>query len=172
MVTERKTVTVDPRRTISMLSWTTGVLFVAAVAVPILAVVWPLESPAESSPSSPGPKPAFSSTSGPSPGSDSKEALRFDAVWGLDLRRPLFDGAAVNVASRPPLAVKLAGTILEPGRSQAMFTVPGAGGPTTEFKGVGDKVGGAEVVEITATTATVLYYGERVVLRAESGGPS
>lgn len=105
----------------------------------------------------------------------------FESVWALDLRRPLHDGVSPTKSARAPLAVKLTGTIIESqGKSQAIFLVPAPGSSGTpgtsgamqvELHTVGERVGGAQILEIAGEAVTLLYEGERVTLRVEGGTP-
>ncbi len=99
----------------------------------------------------------------------------FQSVWGLDLRRPLYDQPAAPVAAArrpavkrgPPLRVKLAGTVVEPGRSMAMF-ITKAG--KVELKAIGERVDGAEVLDITQENVSMRYSGRTVDLKLQKKG--
>jgi hypothetical protein len=87
----------------------------------------------------------------------------FRPVWAIDFRRPLFDGVK-GPAAKATFAAKLAGTVVEPGFSQAMFNLPGG---QVELHKIGDKVAGAEVIEIKSDSAVVLFEGQRLTLKLE-----
>lgn len=89
----------------------------------------------------------------------------FSEVWSMDLRRPLYDPPPTTRQTTPPaaeaLSVKLAGTVVEPGHSRAIFITAGG---LTELKAIGDTTGNAEILAIDETSATLLYRGKRVTL--------
>ncbi len=94
----------------------------------------------------------------------------FAAVWELDLRRPLVDKpvmARVSPATAPaPLDLQLAGTIIEQGRSLAVFA--GRDGKV-ELKAVGEVFRGREVLRIEQDRVNVRYNGEQVTLTLKKG---
>lgn len=99
-------------------------------------------------------------TKEPCPGLD-----QFEALWALNLQQPLY-GASVPVtpttpAKQPmPLSVRLAGTVVEPGHSVAIFV---SGGKII-LKGVGDQIDQAEVLTITAHGVSLRHRGKEVDL--------
>ncbi len=94
----------------------------------------------------------------------------FAAVWELDLRRPLVDkpvNARVPPATPPaPLDLQLTGTIIEQGRSLAVFA--GRDGKV-ELKGVGEAFRGGEVLLIEQDRVKIRYKGELVTLTLKKG---
>ncbi len=100
----------------------------------------------------------------------------FEGVWGLDLQRPLYDqpvaaapaaGAAPTAKRAARLPYRLLGTAIEPGHNLAMLS---ADNGRIEFKAVGDRVGDAEVIQITRGTVTLTYRGKQVQLSAAKKG--
>jgi len=92
-------------------------------------------------------------------------------IWQRDLRKPLHDpkpvAKAAKPAPKPKLAVRLMGTVLEPGFTYAMLR--GKSGET-KFVGVGQSLDGAEVVEVAVSSATVRFHGDLITLKIESEG--
>jgi len=107
--------------------------------------------------------------------SASRPALEhFAAWWDRPLRPPLFDPPPVVETPPappppPPLAVRLVGTILEPGRPVAIL-VNAAG--KIEMKSIGQTAGDpaqpAEILEVHRERVVVRYAGERRELTLES----
>ena len=90
----------------------------------------------------------------------------FAPAWSLDLRRPLTDTPAATqpVGAPEMFAVRLVGTILDPARPRGIFiTMLGQ----MEMKGVGEKTGGAEILQISERGATLSVAGRPVVLKVE-----
>jgi hypothetical protein len=89
-----------------------------------------------------------------------------DPVWGTPLRRPLVDPPKAETmtavkTTAPPLTVKLTGTVIEQGRSLAMFiTAVGK----VELKGVGEIINGAKVTEITDAGVRLEHNGRAVMM--------
>ena len=106
----------------------------------------------------------------------------FSTVWDIDLRRPLVDSPppapqTIEPAAPPsaPPQFHLAGTIVESGHSVALFQQAGG---KTEFKQVGQQIGGATIVSIRDDSVTVQWDGrelvvpvERAVVGPASGNP-
>jgi hypothetical protein len=123
-------------------------------------------------PAAPGP--ATAAAARPAGQAGAVPALaEFEKLWDIDLRRPLVDPppavAAAAAIARPPAGVapvglKLAGTVVEPGHSVAVF-VNAAG--RSELKSVGDKAGAAEVVDIQSDRVTLRYGGAPVTLKVQ-----
>jgi predicted lipoprotein len=80
------------------------------------------------------------------------------------LRQALQDAPA---APPPPLALRLSGTVVEPGRSRAVMI--GSDGKS-QLRAIGDVVDGAELIDISADSVTVKYLGNPVVLKPDKGG--
>lgn len=94
----------------------------------------------------------------------------FRKIWTLNLRRSLVDTPVTTQTKNTkkpisPLAARLAGTVVESGHSIAMFITPNGG---IELKGVGEKVGDAEILGITQTGASVRYHGDVIDLTLEN----
>lgn len=87
-------------------------------------------------------------------------------VWDLNLQRPLYDSpppaAPKSEAKQPsPLSAQLAGTVVEPGHSVAMFVSNGK----IELKGIGDKIDQAEVLTITLDGVSLRHHGKEIDLK-------
>jgi hypothetical protein len=85
----------------------------------------------------------------------------------MDLRRPLYDPPPAQAAPQPapvPLAVRLLGTAVEPGRSRALVVGPDG---KVQLVSAGESVAGAEVRQIEAESITVRYRDEDVVVQLE-----
>jgi hypothetical protein len=153
-------------RTIRALLWTSGGIGVAMSAAALCIARWlPLETPTVPA----GPlryESAGTNTDAPVP-----SLAQIEQLASLDLRRPLYDtpAAAAAPAQRPPLALKLAGTIVEPGHSRAVLVGPEG---KVELKSVGQSVAGAEVLRIDPESVTVRYLDQEVqlTLQREKGG--
>ncbi len=133
-------------------------LAIGTVVVAGIAVLWPLRKPAVD------PAAQTNATAAAADFTTIPPLESFKSVWAVDLRKPLFDGGA-GPSNKPAFAAKLAGTVVEPGFSQAMFSLPGG---QTEMHKVGDEVAGAEVLEINADSAIVLFDGQRLTLKMET----
>jgi len=101
------------------------------------------------------------------------EAL--ELVGGIDLQRPLYDAPppaplpTPDPVKPPPLALQLAGTIIDadPSRSRAILILPDG---TSKLHGVGDRIGDAELLVIEDEEITVRYHGDEVVLKRPKPG--
>ena len=91
----------------------------------------------------------------------------FAVIYERDLRKPLFDAPPARPIEAPPpkLAARLIGTAVEPGFTYGLFK--GKDGQTHLVE-VGQKIDGAEVLQIAEGTATVLFEGERLQLKVEA----
>jgi hypothetical protein len=100
-----------------------------------------------------------------------------EALCQQDLRRPLYDAPPpVPIAAPPPpppapLPFKLAGTVIEPGRSQALLQMADG---RIQLNRVGDTVGGpaagintAQILQIDRDNITLMYHGRQQVLNIE-----
>ena len=90
----------------------------------------------------------------------------YDVIFERNLRQPLSDRAVaqkdpIGQPPPPPLKLVLIGTVIEPQNSFAIFSVPGGASKTVA---VGEKVEGAELVTVTAKTATLRHQGKPVTL--------
>jgi hypothetical protein len=88
-------------------------------------------------------------------------------VCGMDLRRPLYDAPspppAAGAAAPPaaPMAVRLVGTIVEPGHSMAVFQKPdGSFELCAQGESVADAGGAVAVTAINQDKVTVQYLGQ------------
>ena len=155
-----------------------GLTLVAAAACGLatLVVLWGLLAPYDAAEdTSPGAAPRTSAPVRPSARAGGTPTLaEFEEVWDVDLRRPLVDPAPAVTASSviraaqaaAPIGLKLAGTVVEPGHSMAVFVTPAG---KSELKAVGDKAGNAEVVDIQSDRVTLRYNGSPVTLKVEKG---
>ena len=120
---------------------------------------------------------AGASTDGPTGGSASRGEAEDDTlagyavIYGRPLRKPLFDPEPVTIAKakapEPKFTAVLAGTIVEPGFTRALFRTRGG---QEQFLAVGQKIDGAEVLEIIDGSATVNFHGKQLTLKAEGAG--
>ena len=148
--------------------WLTALLASAgAIAAVLAAIGLPLEAAPQSSnvtvvAKSPATLPSQQSTAVP-------PLASFEAAWRLPLRRPLVDApppppVAVETVKPRTLPIRLIGTIVDGQRPRGVFM---SGLASIELKGVGDKAGGAEVLAVDENSATLVYQGERFVLKRE-----
>ena len=148
--------------------WLTGALGLAGAAAAWLGAAFlPVEGPAAAPPSPVRAKEA--SDAGPSlPPLES-----FEAAWQLPLRRPLVNPPPVLATTQPEkpadLMIRLTGTIVDDDRPRGVFMVGLAG---YELRGVGEKAGGAEVLRIDETSATLSYGGRTFTLRCDKNSPA
>ena len=146
-----------PRRLVSILS----IAFVAGgVACLLIAAIAPLDH-AEISP-------AAKITAKPH-ATTAPSLSDFEPIFAMDLRKPLVDPpktdpAADALTEDSPLSVRLSGTIIEPGRSVAIFST---GLTKTTIRQVGQEINGAEVVSIESDTVTLRYQGQLRQLKLE-----
>ena len=90
------------------------------------------------------------------------------ALSSRDLRKPLFDdGTGLRAADKPKLALKLLGTVLDPGRNCGIFLNKSG---QTKFIKVGETLDGAEITALNDQTATVLFHGETIILEVSKKG--
>jgi hypothetical protein len=93
------------------------------------------------------------------------------AVADRPLQKPLFDPkpivAEIKAQPKPPLRIRLTGTAVDPGYVAAFFTTSQG---EMQIARVGETVDGAKVLEITASSATVEWYGDQKQLSVE-GSP-
>jgi hypothetical protein len=91
----------------------------------------------------------------------------FDQVASLDLRRPLHDPppppppAPEAPKAIPPLAIRLSGTIFEPGHCRAVVLLPDG---RVQLLGIGERAGDATILEIGNGTVKVDYFGQSLTL--------
>ena len=95
----------------------------------------------------------------------------YAVIYGRPLRKPLFDPKPVMIAKpkapEPKFTAVLTGTIVEPGFTRAFFrTRPGQ----DQVLAVGQKIDGADILEIIDGSATVNFHGKQLTLKVEGGG--
>lgn len=144
-----------------------------AVAIPLVVHAFltrPFRSSDEADTSSRTSKPIKQLST--SPPWNHPASTEFQKVATKKLRRPLFDAPPPTPAAkkRPaPLALKLIGSIIEPGNSMVILQSPDK---KTHFKAKGDRltVGSSEVeiVEIAENQATLRRGEESIVLNVEA----
>lgn len=90
-------------------------------------------------------------------------------LWGKPLRRPLYDPPPPPPPPKkklPPLKVELMATIVEPGNSMAIVSLPDG---ITEYKTIGDTLGPkespAELIKILADSIVLKREDQEVTLR-------
>ena len=153
-----------PRTTRASLWFATATLLLLAVAGLLLTAMMPLQNPAHAH----APQ-TRSTAAGSEPAAPDLTLASFEPVWGLDLRRPLYDPprpAAPGPApgKRPAVPLQLIGTMVEDGHSVAMFTTAQGG---IELLGVGQKHEGLEVLRIAEGTVTARHAGAQVTMTVE-----
>ena len=91
----------------------------------------------------------------------------YAVIYQRDLRKPLVDAEAPKVEppKPPPLTVTLKGTVVEEGFSYAIFR--NKAGEEKLLK-VGDSLEGAEVTAIAEGQATVRFFDQAIVLKAQT----
>jgi len=101
------------------------------------------------------------------------EPLRtYSGIYRRELRKPLFDPKPTVVTKvkaappKPKLTVILTGTVIEPGFTYAMLR--GKSG-SVKFVSVGQTFENAEVMAVTADSATVKFHGEEIRLKVRKG---
>lgn len=92
----------------------------------------------------------------------------YEVIYRRDLRKPLFDVAAVEApkveAPKPKLTIQLTGTVDEPDNRFATFrTATGQ----DKLLSVGDKLEDAELTDVTEDSATVRFHGDLITLKVE-----
>ncbi len=150
---------------------------IAATAAAALVAAWGLGSPCDVHPSLPRRARLEAGDTIENADSEIAPLDEFAKLWDLPLRRPLVDGAGDATASSAAAAsaaaasgallnLSLVGTIVETGRSRAVFSTPNGG---IELKGVGEIVGGLpggpEIVEIEPRHVVVRFQGQLTTLR-------
>lgn len=103
----------------------------------------------------------------------------FAVVWERGLRGGVEAAPAVAVIEPPvepapatapatPPALRLAGTVVEPGHCLAMFLTPDS---KLEFKSIGEEAAGARIVAITTSGVTVSFNGATFTLAIDPAIP-
>lgn len=134
-------------------------LGIGSIGVCLLGILAPYDIP-HSSGSSPTTAPVEQQTVLP-------PLQSFRAAYLVDLQRPLYDAPRKSpVAVQQPLQIRLAGTIMDPGFSRAVFAAPDG---HTELKAVGEISSGARILTITDGSVTVLYNGQTSILHVNKG---
>lgn len=158
---------------VKLLLWSAAaVMSLGAAAAVVAAFVLPLDVPA----------PAARATAGPAKASSAPQAVAsldaYKAVWDLKLRRPLVDAAPVvpvvtpaqvatnRIIARP--AVRLAGTVVDGSRPRGLFVT---GNGKVELRAAGEKVAGADVVQVDDKGATLSSAGQTFRLAIERVAP-
>lgn len=105
------------------------------------------------------------------------ERSEFAPLWETRLRPPLYEPQrpqpenGAEEPERDPLNVKLAATMIEPGRSFAVFRLPG---PKIQVRGVGEAVGRAPrtatLLEVRPDRVVLSYGDRRMTLQLERPG--
>jgi type II secretory pathway component PulC len=147
------------RRRIHLILCSSSVLFILASAATVaVGLLLPL------SVSMPKPRDPSVKTSTTQPRQTPPPLENLQRLASLNLRQPLFDPpppAPQPPPTKTPLAIKLAGTILEAEHSLAILQLPDG---KTELKAVGEQCGGATIVRIEQDCVTVSYDGQTVQL--------
>ncbi len=149
-------------RQIRLILWSSAVLMSAAA---LMLIFWAAMSPQTQAiaaqPSSQSPQTASSLAQATVSADD------LARVAHVQLRRVLHDpppsapAAPAAAKPTPPLDIRLAGTIYEPGHCKAMIQLPDG---TVQLKGVGESAGNARITDIQQGSATVDYFGKSMVL--------
>ena len=96
------------------------------------------------------------------------DVAAFEPLLKQELRRSLYDplpaAPVVPQASKPPLTVRLAGTIIEPGHCKAMLITSDG---RIELRGVGQKSRDVEVLSIEEKKVTVRFNGDTLELKTQ-----
>lgn len=136
----------------------------------ILIVLWAIRAPVTAE--TPVPPRGGAADARTGPGTPELPSLEeFEAVWDVRLRQPLFEPppkpappvAGAGTAA-PAIGIRLAGTVLESGRSIAVLLMPGG---KLEIRRVGDRAGDVEILAIEADRIVVRQKGRDVTLRLE-----
>lgn len=146
-----------------------GAAVLVLASVGTIAVAW-VRPYGASPPTNPHPSDATHPSN--TPVQPLPELSAFERAWNLDLRRSLYD-QPVPVAMKPAkrqtpsrLSARLAGTVIEPGHSVAMFITPGG---KIELKSVGETMGAIKVLDITPEGVSVLHRGKKIDLLLDQG---
>lgn len=144
-----------------------GGLAVATLAVGSLALLLPLSVALPLEQSSVASQPATASA--PAPGRGRTSIPDVASVFGRDLRKPLLDATAAAQTPAPTITFVLAGTIMEDNSANGIFRMKNG---ETRIVSVGERIEGAEIVEITADSATVRAGAQTLVLKVKKeAGP-
>ena len=152
------------RRTKSQLGFTAVGLVLASVGVVVAAGWWPYQQHPI-----PDIQPVKPQDIPSSPAATLPALSTLASVWQLDLRRPLFDNPTRTITptikrAAPRLSARLAGTVIEPGHSIAMFVTKKGG---IDLKSIGEMVGDAQILSITQNGVTVQRHGKKIDLSLE-----
>lgn len=152
-------------RTIRIILWgTAGGFLWATISSVAIAYLLPYEEVPTQTARSSDPSHTTAAIENQSP-----DLAQFTKAWSLHLQRPLYDSPAPNTPTSPAkqpkvLSARLAGTVVEPGHSVAMFV----SGGKIELKGIGDKIDQAEVLTITSTGVSLRHRGKEIDLKLEN----
>lgn len=148
-----------------MLWGAAGLLSAGSVAVILGAWRWPLAVPQQ-------PDAGLSQLLGvaaPAPARSLPPLSEFEPVWKVRLRSAPANAPGSRALMQAPqsplgLPLRLAGTIVEPGHSFAIF-ITGVG--KIELKKIGETIADARVLEISEGSVSVSYRGQTVDLLVE-----
>ena len=102
--------------------------------------------------------------------SDAPALEHLSEVWALNLQRPLYDPPKPVIKKKefkpPPLAVRLLGTVIEPGNSQAILM---ARDGQIHFMRAGDELDHVKIEAVEPTQVRILYYDQPQTLSVEEG---
>ena len=150
-------------RTQARLVWTLDVLLaLAATAVGAGLALWPVGQSASATGARPAATPAVPGAAGRA----TPPLTAYAAIYGRDLQQPLFD-AVPETRPLPKPTVTLVGTVIQPGNTFALLKTKAG---QVQWAAVGQAVEGAEVLEITADSATVRFAENTYTLKVEKQG--
>ena len=154
-------------RTQRRLLWTAAALLALASAGAGLGfVLWPLERLEESG----GAVGASAETPEETAG-EASPLSAYAVIYERDLQRPLFDPKPAAPEKKPPPkpTVTLVGTVIAPNGARAVLKTQGG---QIKMATVGQTVEGAEVLEVTADSATIRFAGHThtLAIQKKAGG--
>jgi hypothetical protein len=153
-------------RTQRRLLWAVAALLaLASAGAGVGFVLWPLERLEESGGSGAPSAKAQGETDG-----EGSPLSAYAVIYERDLQRPLFDPKPVAPEEKPPPkpTVTLVGTVIAPDAARAVLKT-NAG--RIKMATVGQTVDGAEVLEVTADSATIRFAGHTHTLAIQKGAP-
>ena len=131
----------------------------------ITVLAWTMSNPPELSISAAGnhivPSPVSPTTQAAFDSAELRQVMQVDLRRSLRDPPPLPPPALPVARPFPPLDIKLAGTIVEPGHSQAMIQLSDG---SVQFKSIGDSAGDAVIQQIEEGSVTVEFHGQIVNL--------
>lgn len=153
-------------RTQRRLLWAVAALLaLASAGAGTGLVLWPL-NPLESASG-----PAAAAADAPEEtNSDASPLSAYAVIYERDLQRPLFDPKPAAPKKKPPPkpTVILVGTVIAPGAARAVLKTKAG---RIKMATVGQTVDGAEVLEVTADSATIRFAGHTHTLAIQKGAP-